>query len=80
MAIIGEQFMLGDEICGAVCSIRPGVSREKKSVKEALISTGGHCFALEQDRRRRGYRQSYTRHNASRTQFATVDYRRVYAT
>lgn len=26
MAMIGEQFMVGDEICGAVCSVRNQVN------------------------------------------------------
>lgn len=26
LAMLGEQFMVGDEICGAVVSIRPNVS------------------------------------------------------
>ena len=44
--MLGEQFMVGDEICGAVVSIRPNVSPTHSYFNILIEHTGNEGFIL----------------------------------
>ncbi len=49
LAILGEQFIVGDELCGAVVSVRPNediISLWNKTASNPDITTRIRCLAI----------------------------------